>query len=355
VAKSIPTMEGVTAKTITTNRITTRVLFTGPEDGVPVLFLHGNTSSATWWEETMVALPDGYRGIAPDQRGFGEADLEKKIDATRGMGDLADDAVALLDHLGIEQAHLVGSSLGGYVAWRMMMDYPERFLTVTMADPGSPYGFGGTKDVDGMPTTPDFAGSGGGLSNPELIQRMKDGDRSMDSQFSPRAVIRALLVKPPFVPPREEELLSSLLSTHIGEQDVPGDSVPSPNWPYMAPGIWGATNAISPKYAGDVSKIYDGRLTAPVLWVRGSHDLVVSDTAASDPGFLGKMGFIPGWPGDDAFPPQPMIGQTRAVLEEYAAAGGSYKEVIIEDAGHVPFIEKPAEFNRVFHAHLGGE
>ena len=235
-AKSIPTMEGVTAKTITTNRITTRVLFTGPEDGVPVLFLHGNTSSATWWEETMVALPDGYRGIAPDQRGFGEADLEKKIDATRGMGDLADDAVALLDHLGIEQAHLVGSSLGGYVAWRMMMDYPERFLTVTMADPGSPYGFGGTKDVDGMPTTPDFAGSGGGLSNPELIQRMKDGDRSMDSQFSPRAVIRALLVKPPFVPPREEELLSSLLSTHTGGPDVPAARVPTPTGPHTAPG-----------------------------------------------------------------------------------------------------------------------
>ena len=349
---SVPTMESVTAKTVTTRHITTRVLFTGPEDGIPVLFLHGNTSSATWWEETMVVLPKGYRGIAPDQRGFGDADPEKKIDATRGMGDLADDAVALLDHLGIEKTHIVGSSLGGMVVWRMMMDYPQRILTVTVVDPGSPYGFGGTKDVDGTPTTPDFAGSGGGLSNPELIQRMKDGDRSMESQFSPRVVIRALLVKPPFIPPREEELLSSLLSTHIGEQDVPGDSVPSPNWPHVAPGVWGATNAISPKYAGDVSKIYDGRLKVPVLWVRGSHDLVVSDTAASDPGFLGKMGFMPGWPGDDAFPPQPMLGQTRAVLEKYAAAGGSYREVVIEDAGHLPFIEKPAEFNEVFHAHL---
>ena len=39
------------------------------------------------------------------------------------MGDLADDAVALLDHLGIEKAHIVGSSLDGMVVWRMMMDY----------------------------------------------------------------------------------------------------------------------------------------------------------------------------------------------------------------------------------------
>ena len=92
---SIPTMEGVTAKTVITERITTRVLFTGPDSGAPVLFLHGNASSATWWEETMLAMPEGYRGIAPDQRGYGDADPERKIDATRGAGDLADDAWAV--------------------------------------------------------------------------------------------------------------------------------------------------------------------------------------------------------------------------------------------------------------------
>lgn len=348
----IPTMQGVTAKTVATSRISTRVLFSGAEIGVPVLFLHGNVSSATWWEETMVALPTGYRGIAPDQRGFGEADPEKKIDATRGAGDLADDAVALLDHLGIEKAHIVGNSLGGVVVWQMMADHPGRFLSVTLVDTGSPYGFGGTKAIDGTPCYPDFSGSGGGLSNPELIQRMKNEDRSMESQFSPRTAIRMLLVKPPFIPAREEELLSSLLSTHIGEQDVPGDSVRSTNWPFMAPGKWGATNALSPKYAVDVNKIITGEPKVSVLWVRGSHDLVVSDSAASDPGFLGKMGLIPGWPGEMIFPPQPMLGQTRAVLQKYAAAGGSFEEVIIADTGHLPFIEKPEEFNKVFHAHI---
>lgn len=349
---SVPTMEGVTPRMVTTDRIATRVLFCGPDDGVPVLFLHGQLSSATWWEETMLALPAGFRGIAPDQRGYGDADLAKKVDATRGAGDWADDAAALLDHLGIDKAHMVGNSLGGLVVWRMMRDYPERFLTITLVDPGSPFGFGATKDIDGTPTTPDFAGSGGGLSNPELMQRMKDGDRSMDSPVSPRTAIRTAVLKPPFVLAREEEWLSSLLSTHIGERDVPGDSVPSPNWPHMAPGVWGGMNALSPKYAGDVSKIYDGRLTVPVLWVRGSHDLAVSDTAAADPGFLGRMGLLPGWPGEEAYPPQPMLGQIRNVLEKYAAAGGSYKEVVIDDAGHVPFIEKPEEFNAVFHAHI---
>src|SRR5687768_8348985 len=127
----IPTLPGITAQTVTTPRLTTRVLFSGADNGIPVLFIHGNASSATFWEEIMLALPQGYRGIAPDQRGYGDADKSKKIDATRGTGDLADDAVALLDHLGIEKAHLVGHSLGGSVVWRIMSDYPQRILTVT--------------------------------------------------------------------------------------------------------------------------------------------------------------------------------------------------------------------------------
>lgn len=349
---STATLDGISARTITSDRITTRVLFSGPEDGIPVLLLHGNFSCATWWEKTMLALPRGYRGIAPDQRGYGDADAAKEIDATRGMGDLSDDAAALLDHLGIKRVHVIGCSLGGAVVWRMMIDHPERFLTITQVNPGSPYGFGGTKDDDGTACYPDFAGTGGGMANPELIRLVKEGDRGMDSPFSPRVSMRGLFIDP-FIPPREEELLTSVLSIHLGERAFPGDHVPSPNWPHTAPGIWGPANAMSPKYAGDVAQIYDGRLKVPVLWIRGSHDPVVSDTSTSDPGFLGQMGFIPGWPGESVFPPQPMLKQTRAVLERYAAAGGGYQEVVIQDAAHIPFIEKPVELNAVLREHIG--
>ena len=258
-------------------------------------------------------------------------------------------------HLRIAKAHVVGNSLGGVVVWRLLMDYPARLLTATLVDSGSPFGFGGTKDVDGTPCYDDFAGSGGGLSNPELIKRLAGQDRSMESPFSPRLALRTLLVKPPFIPAREEDLLTSMFTTHLGPQDNPGDFVRSPNWPYVAPGAWGAANALSPKYAGDVDRLYQAEPKVKVLWVRGSHDLAVGDTAASDVGYLGMLGAIPGWPGKEIYPPQPMLGQTRAVLEKYAAAGGSYREVVIQDAGHVPFIEKPEEFNAVLHAHLAGK
>jgi len=351
---SVPTLEGVTSEMVITDRLTTRVLFTGPEDGAPVLFLHGNASSATWWEENMLALPPGHRGIALDQRGFGDADPAKKVDATRGAGDWADDAVGLLDHLGIDKAHIVGCSLGGCVVWYMLREYPDRLLTATLADTGSPFGYGGTRGVEGTPCYGDFAGSGGGLSNPEFIKRLAEGDLGLDSQFSPRVATRAVVFKPPFVPEREDDLISSMLTTHLGEQDNPGDFVPSPNWPYVAPGVWGSANALSPKYAGDVERLYAAEPKVDILWVRGSHDLAVADAAASDPGTLGSVGLIPGWPGMEVYPPQPMLGQIRNVLSKYAAAGGSYKEVVIEDAGHAPFIEKPEEFDAVLHAFISG-
>jgi pimeloyl-ACP methyl ester carboxylesterase len=64
------------------------------------------------------------------------------------------------------------------------------------------------------------------------------------------------------------------------------------------------------------------------------------------------MDLVPGWPGMDVYPPQPMVGQTRAVLEAYTAAGGAFQEVVIENTGHTPYIEKPDAFNKAFHAHL---
>lgn len=349
----IPVLDGIDARTIETERIASRVLFSGPEEGTPVLFFHGNVSSATWWEETMLALPAGFRGIAPDLRGFGDADPAQKVDATRGAGDWAYDALALLNHLGIDKVHVVGNSLGGCVVWRLIADAPERLLTATLVDPGSPFGFGGTKDVDGKPCYEDFAGSGGGLSNPELIRRIQEGDRSADSPFSPRSALRTLVVKPPFIPEREDALVMAMVSTHIGEKDIPGDSEQSPNWPHMAPGKWGATNALSPKYALDVNRLYEAEPKPPILWIRGSDDLAVSDNAASDPATVGAMGLLPGYPGPETYPPQPMLKQTRSVLDKYAAAGGQYKEIVIHDAGHVPYIEKPAQFNRYFHGFLG--
>lgn len=352
---SVSTLPDVTPRTVASERLETRVLFTGPEDGNPVLFLHGNLSSATWWEETMLALPDGFRGIAPDQRGYGDADPGAKIDATRGVGDLVDDVVALLRALEIEQAHLVANSLGGVVAWGLLADHPQKFLSITLADPGSPYGFGATRDANGTPTWDDYAGSGAGLINPEVVRLISEGNDTLESPFTVRSALRALVVKPPYIPDREDALVAAMLSTHVGDQDYPGDAVPSNNWPGAAPGRWGPNNMLSPKYLDLADAVVAARSKPSVVWVRGDSDLSVSDSAMADSGTLGGMGLIPGYPGDAIYPPQPMLAQIRSVLDRYAEAGGSYREVVVEEAGHVPFIEKPDEFNEILHAQLRGD
>ena len=51
-------------------------------------------------------------------------------------------------------------------------------------------------------------------------------------------------------------------------------------------------------------------------------------------------------------PPQPMVSQTRAVLDRYAAAGGSYREVVLPDVGHSPHVERPQEFAVALLEHL---
>jgi pimeloyl-ACP methyl ester carboxylesterase len=95
---SIPTLAGVESRLVDTGRIKIHMLENGPAEGRPVLFIQGNVSSATFFESTMLFLPDGYRGIAPDLRGYGETEA-LPIDATQGIGDMAEDLRALVETL----------------------------------------------------------------------------------------------------------------------------------------------------------------------------------------------------------------------------------------------------------------
>jgi pimeloyl-ACP methyl ester carboxylesterase len=356
-----PPLEGVTARDLRTPRLATHLLQSGPEDGVPVILVHGNVSSSTFFEETLAALPDGYRCLAPDLRGYGGSEA-KPLDATRGLREFSDDLKALVDALGLggEKVHLVGWSAGGTVIMQYAIDNPDGLASLTIIDPMSPYGFGGTKDTAGTPCWPDYAGSGGGTANPEFVKRLKEGDRSEEDPNSPRNVMNAFYFKPPFRAPkdREEAYVSSMLSTRVGDDSYPGDTTSSENWPNVAPGTGGMNNAISPKYC-DLSAFARIGQGPDVLWIRGSDDAIVSDTSLLDFGFLGQIDAVPGWPGEEVYPPQPMVSQMRAVLDEYASRGGGYREEVIPDCGHTPHVEKPEVFRQLLldflEAHAQGE
>ncbi|MBA2376672.1 MAG: alpha/beta hydrolase [Actinomycetota bacterium] len=347
-------MDGITSESVATPRLETHFLSSGPEDAEAVILLHGNASSSRFFEETMAAMDDKYRALAPDMRGFGDSET-KPLDATKGVGDFSEDLRAFIEALGLGKVHLVGWSAGGSVTMRYAMDYPDSVASITLIAPMSPYGFGGTKDISGTPCHPDFAGSGGGTANPDFVKRLSEGDRSDEDANSPRNVMNAFYFKPPFraEPEREEACLTSVLSTKVVDGNYPGDMTASENWPTVAPGAKGMNNAISPKYC-DLSAFAGIHPKPDVLWVRGADDQIVSDASFLDFGTLGRLGFVPEWPGEEVFPPQPMVSQTRAVLEAYKANGGNYREEVLEDCGHSPHVEKPEEFRRMLSGFLGG-
>jgi len=336
---------------IQTNRLEVHVRESGV-GGVPVVLLHGNCASGAFFEELMAALPAGFRAVVPDLRGYGYTEA-LPVDATRGCGDWSDDLHALAEALDLPKFHLAGWSLGGGVVMRYAVDHPERLLSVTLIDPVSPYGFGGTKDAAGTPTTADFAGCGGGCANPEFVKLMEAKDTTAKDPVSPRNTMNGFYFKPPFrgTSEQEDRWVNALLDTRVGPSFYPGDLVASANWPGVAPGANGFLNAISPKYH-NVSGFRDIKPQPPVLWVRGDADQIVSDTSFFDLAFLGSVGYVPGWPGAEACPPQPMVAQTREILQAYQAQGGYYREVVIADAGHSPFIEKPEAFLAAFVKHL---
>lgn len=338
-----------TRRQVPTRRIATAVRERG--DGEPVVFVHGNVSAGSVWDEQLALLPAGLRGVAVDLRGYGDTET-KPVDATRGMRDWSEDLRALVEALGLGAAHLVAHSLGAGVALQYAIDHPADVRTLTLVTPMSPYGFGGTRDVQGRPCWDDFAGSGAGTVNPELPRRIVAGDRTAQDPASPRSVIRSLFFPSPELVRDEESLLDALLATAVGPDNYPGDLRPSPNWPHTAPGTRGAVNAFSPRYC-DLSGFAAVGCRAPVLWLRGGLDAVISDASPLDFGVLGKLDLVPGWPGEQVYPPQPMVGQMRAVLEAYAAAGGRYREEVWPQAGHFPFVQEPDRFAALLAAHVG--
>lgn len=341
---------GVRSKTVKTNRLSMRYIESGPENGAPVVMIHGNLSTGRFFEHLMPGAPAGYRLIAPDMRGFGDTE-RKPIDATRGLRDWADDTFSLVEALGIERpVHLVGWSTGGAAIANYAVDRPAASLT--FIDPVSPYGFGGVK-IDGTPCFPDYAGSGGGTGNPDFTKRIEDHDTSSESPFSPRNVINSSYWAPTHREPaeREDMLVDEVLKSVTGDDGYPGDSTPSTNWPGMAPGTRGILNALSPKYC-NWSDIVDVNPKPPILWTHGTADIVVADGSAWEMGTLGKLGVVPGWPGEDVFPPQPMVTQIRNVLEQYRDRGGQVQFEMFEGSGHGPVVDAADRWGKVFFAFL---
>src|SRR3954470_13330032 len=341
-------LHGVRSQTVATERLRVHLIESGPDDGVPVVLVHGNLSTGRFYEHLMPGAPASLRLLAPDMRGFGDTE-RIPIDATRGLGDWADDTFALLSALGIDAPpHLVGWSTGGAAIAEFALERPAASLT--FIDPVGPYGFGATK-LDGTPHFDDFAGSGAGTGNPEFTARLAAGDTSSEGDTAPRNVLNNSYWNTSPSEPQEEMLLAEMLKSVTGDDGYPGDTSTSEHWPGVAPGTRGVLNALSPKYCRWV-EIVDLEPQPPILWTHGARDIVVADGSPWEMGTLGSLGLIPGWPGEEHFPPQLMVTQIRTVLREYEARGGRVQMSIYEGSGHFPPLDARERWEAEFFTFL---
>jgi pimeloyl-ACP methyl ester carboxylesterase len=111
-------------------------------DGPPVVFSHGFLMDHEMFEPQVRALAPEFRCITWDERGFGQTDATGPFT----YWDSAADCLALLDHLGIDEAVLAGMSQGGFLSLRAALSAPERVRGLVLIDTQS-----GTEDPEALP------------------------------------------------------------------------------------------------------------------------------------------------------------------------------------------------------------
>ena len=98
--------------------------------GEPVVLLHGFPESWYSWRHQIEALAPHFRVIAPDQRGYNETEKRGPYDTDTLQADI----LALLRHLSIERAHIVGHDWGGAIAWLLAIHHPDAVRSLTICN-----------------------------------------------------------------------------------------------------------------------------------------------------------------------------------------------------------------------------
>ena len=102
----------------------------GRRNGPPVLMIQGLGADKHLWDLQRIALAPWYHTIALDNRSAGRSD---KPYGVYSLEQMADDAIAVLDDVGVERAHVVGASMGGAITQIIALRHPERVRSLTLA------------------------------------------------------------------------------------------------------------------------------------------------------------------------------------------------------------------------------
>jgi len=113
-----------------------RLYYEETGQGAPILFAHEFASDYRGWEPQLREFGKRYRCIAYSARGYAPSDVPADGEVY-SYRHVMRDAVAVLDHLKIDKAHLVGLSMGGYTVLQVALNHPARVRSITLAGTGS--------------------------------------------------------------------------------------------------------------------------------------------------------------------------------------------------------------------------
>jgi len=238
--------------------------------GEPVVFIHGHPFDHTMWYPQVEALSDHYKVITPDLRGYGASTLPENKSST--FEDYATDVLQLLDHLGINNFHICGLSMGGQVIMEVFRQAPAKVTSMIFAD--------------------TFAG----LDTPEVKQGRYDAANRLEKEGMDAYA--------------EEVIYKMMRPEHITSM------------PEKASFVVKMMKASSPKGAAIALRARAERID----YLKEVLPLIKVPSLA----IVGRQ---------DKFTPV-------AKAEELKANLANCKLVIIEDAGHMPNLEQPYEFNK---------
>jgi pimeloyl-ACP methyl ester carboxylesterase len=119
---------------VSANGISLHTALAGPDDGDPVVLLHGFPEAWFGWKRQIGDLAaSGFRVIVPDQRGYNLSDKPDGVSNYK-MRYLVEDVLGLADALGHERFHLAGHDFGAMVGWNLALRHPQRLKRLAIAN-----------------------------------------------------------------------------------------------------------------------------------------------------------------------------------------------------------------------------
>jgi 3-oxoadipate enol-lactonase len=190
--------------------------------GIPVVLVHGRGLDARMWDDQLPALADIARVVRYDVRGFGRS--KRDADTSYSHGD---DLWRLLDHLGIDEAVLVGQSMGGRIVVEATLAAPERVRALVLL----------AAFLDGVPWDPD---------SERGLQAVDEGLRSGGLDEARAAWLRHGLFAPAQRRPEVAHRLAQMVGDYSGADWTSADPhAPRPNSIELLPTITAPTTVVT--------------------------------------------------------------------------------------------------------------